>query len=370
MRLRIATFNLENLISRNAVGPKARPQTQPALSLFDFADPDTRAAVQAAIAVALEDDERQATALAIAETRADLLCLQEVDGLGVLAPFLSNYVHAVSPLRYGHMRLVPGNDKRGIDVAFAARKDLFSSDEQVTARSWREATFADLGVHGPELAEMGIPEDSPVFNRDCLEISLAFERAELTLFVCHLKSTGWGPRDGSPALREAEARAIRAIVERRFGERWREAHWIIAGDLNASLHEILPGGTVRRTERAGIEPLFEDFAHDPAALLPEGERWTYHWQETQDGAVVTDRHVQIDHVLLSPALAAANPAPEVTILRRGLPYRVPLDPAHPDRSIGRLSTQGDRYPRIGWDRPRASDHCPLVVEIELPEAEV
>lgn len=124
MRLRIATFNIENLVSRNAVGPKARPQTGPALSLFDFADPAVRDAVQGAIAVALEDDERQATALAIAETRADILCLQEVDSLGVLGPFLANYVHPVSTVRYGHMRLVPGNDKRGIDVAFCARKDL------------------------------------------------------------------------------------------------------------------------------------------------------------------------------------------------------------------------------------------------------
>lgn len=368
MRLRIATFNVENLVSRNVYGPKARPQTGPALSLFDFADPQMRDHIHAATAVALEDDERQATALAIAETRADILCLQEVDGIGVLAPFLANYVHAVSDIRYGHMRLVPGNDPRGIDVAVCARKDLFDDEDQVRARSWKDATFAALGVYDAELEAMGIAPESTVFNRDCLEVSLDVHGISLTLFVCHMKSTGYGPRGASPALRAAEARAVRAIVERRFGEGWRAAHWIVAGDLNAAPYAILPGGEVARTERSGIEPLLEDFAVDPCAALPETERWTYHHRETSEGRVVADRHVQLDWLLLSPALAAAEPAPRVEIIRRGLPYRVPLDPADPDRSIGHLATRADRYPRIGWDRPRASDHCPLVVELTLPPA--
>ncbi|GGK19138.1 endonuclease/exonuclease/phosphatase family protein [Salinarimonas ramus] len=368
MRLRIATFNVENLVSRNAYGPKARPQTGPALSLFDFADPEMRDHIQAAIAVALEDDERLATALAIAETRADILCLQEVDGLGVLAPFLSNYVHALGDIRYGHMRLEPGNDPRGIDVAFCARKDLVDDEARIRSRSWREATFADLGVHDDDLAAMGIAAESRVFNRDCLEVDLDLGETSLTIFICHFKSTGYGPRSGSPVLRRAEARAVRAIVERRFGAGWREASWIVAGDLNAATSAILPGGAIVDVSDSGLEPLLDDFAVDPARSLPPGERWTYFHRETAEGRVLAERHVQLDRVLLSPALAAANPGARVEILRRGLPYRVPLDPAHPDRSIGHLATRADRYPRIGWDRPRASDHCPVVVEIDLPPA--
>jgi hypothetical protein len=45
---------------------------------------------------------------------------------------------------------------------------------------------------------------------------------------------------------------------------------------------------------------------------------------------------------------------------------VPLDPAGPDRSIACLSARNDRYPRVGWDRPKASDHCPVVVELDIP----
>jgi hypothetical protein len=67
MRVRIGTFNIENLISRNRFGPTARPETAPALSLFDFPNQEGRAYAEHAIAIALEDDKRQMTALAISE---------------------------------------------------------------------------------------------------------------------------------------------------------------------------------------------------------------------------------------------------------------------------------------------------------------
>jgi predicted extracellular nuclease len=90
MRLRIATFNVENLASRHSYGPRERPETAPALSLFDFPQAETREQVEASVAVAIEDDKRELTALAIAETRADIIALQEVDNLSVLSAFFAN----------------------------------------------------------------------------------------------------------------------------------------------------------------------------------------------------------------------------------------------------------------------------------------
>ena len=113
MRLRIATFNVENLASRQSFGPRERPETAPALSLFDFPQAETREQVEASVAVAIEDDKRELTALAIAETRADIIALQEVDNLSVLNAFFANYVHRVSDIRYGHFKLVDGNDHFG-----------------------------------------------------------------------------------------------------------------------------------------------------------------------------------------------------------------------------------------------------------------
>jgi predicted extracellular nuclease len=159
---------------------------------------------------------------------------------------------------------------------------------------------------------------------------------------------------------------VRRIVEEKFGAGWRDASWIVAGDFNDFRARILAGGRVEPALPSGIDPLFDDFAVDPLANLPALERWTYFHRGRKGTADAADQHVQLDYVLLSPALAHKNPSPPVEIIRRGLPYRAPLDPAAPDRSLAYLSTRADRYPRVGWDRPKASDHCPVVVEIDLP----
>jgi endonuclease/exonuclease/phosphatase family metal-dependent hydrolase len=370
MRLRIATFNVENLASRHSFGPKERPETGPVLSLFDVPEQEARETVQRSVAVALEDDKRELCALALAETRADLLVLQEVDNLGVMQPFFANYVHRLSDLRYGHFRLIDGNDPRGIDVAFAARQDLFENKKQVKAVSHHEKTFGELEVFTEELAQFGITPDDLVFNRDCLEILLDFGSAELVLYICHFKAIAERP-DGrrlTRPIRQAEARAVKRIVRDRFGEGWRDANWIVAGDLNDFVERIRPGGAVERANPGGIDPLLDDFAVNPIMALPPHERWTCFFRQLPEGdQLLEEQHTQLDYLLLSPALAAANPHPQVEILRRGLPYCVPLDPRHPDRSIGYLATRADRYPRVGWDRPKASDHCPLVVAIDLPD---
>jgi len=370
MRLRICTFNVENLASRQSFGPRARPETAPALSLFDVQEASKREVVERSVAVALEDDKRELCALAIAETRADLLILQEVDNLGVMQPFFANYVHRLGDVTYGHYRLIDGNDPRGIDVAFAARLTLFQDKRQVKARSHQDRTFGELGVHSEELAGFGIKPEDLIFNRDCLEVTLDLQGTELVLYICHFKAIA--DRDDGRRLtrpiRQAEARAVRRIIEERFGAGWRDAHWIVAGDLNDFRERIRPGGAAVPALPSGLDALFEDFAVNPVDALPPEERWTFYYRQAgEHGEPPDEQHTQLDYILLSPALAAANPKPQVELVRRGLPYRVPLDPAHPDRSIGYLATRPDRYPRVGWDRPKASDHCPLVVEIEIPD---
>ncbi len=61
---------------------------------------------------------------------------------------------------------------------------------------------------------------------------------------------------------------------------------------------------------------------------------------------------QLDYLLASPALARKNREAVPEILRAGQPFRA-------------MRHKGHRYPRIGWDRPKASDHCPMVVELTL-----
>lgn len=368
MRLRIATCNVENLSARYRFGEALREDAAAALSLAEFQRPEQREAAERSVAIGLEDDKRQMTALALAETRADLLCLQEVDSLRAMEAFFANYVRRMSDIRYGHFRLMEGNDKRGIDVAFAARRDLLGADG-VRVFSHRDRTFADLDVYSDELAELHIPPTGRVFVRDCLELDLTIQGRSLAVFIGHFKSLeNYKQEDGRKAtrpIRMAEARAVRRLIERRFGVDWREANWIVAGDLNDFTEVIGPLGVVTPSPGHGLGPLLERFAVNPVSQLPPAERWTHfhrEWSEPKERIV--EEHIQLDYVLLSPALARREPT--VEIIRRGLPYRVPLDPGDPDRSIARLALTGDRYPRIGWDRPKASDHCPVVVEFDLP----
>jgi endonuclease/exonuclease/phosphatase family metal-dependent hydrolase len=369
MRLRLLTFNIENLVTRHRFQPGGRPDTSAAMSLFDFRNPAERDAAEKTLHVSLEDDKRQMTALALAESRADLVLLQEVDSLASLQAFFANYVHRVADHRYGHFAVMDGNDTRGIDVAFAARRDLFGGAD-IRLTSHAAATFADLDVHDDDLGRLGIAPNRTVFHRDALMVDLVIRGRPLTLIGCHFKSMNNGRDDGRDAtlpLRRAEARAVRRIIERKFGPEWRHRNWIVAGDLNGYSQSIGPLGRIDDEGESGLEPLTDGFGVDIWQHVQPHERWSHFrraWSETRERLIET--HMPLDHIILSPALAAANPSPRVDLIRAGLPYRVPLDPRDPDRSIATLSAAGGRYPRIGWDRPKASDHCPLILEFNLP----
>ena len=60
-------------------------------------------------------------------------------------------------------------------------------------------------------------------------------------------------------------------------------------------------------------------------------------------------------LLASPALARRNSMGVPDIIRRGQPYRT-LFPE---------GQEVERYPRVGWDRPKASDHCPVAMTFDV-----
>lgn len=74
------------------------------------------------------------------------------------------------------------------------------------------------------------------------------------------------------------------------------------------------------------------------------EQWTHYWAGG-------NAYKQLDHLLLSRSLATNSTAiPE--IMRKGLPTRA-------------SRYTGLRFDGIGRDRPKASDHCPVVMDVEL-----
>ena len=358
MPLRIATFNVENLLRRFTPERDRRTGVwvpDPAVGLFEHTSEAEGRLIEKAFQVAVSDDQRQLTAQAIRDCDADVLCLQEVDGLEVLRWFHDRYLRRAVDEPYEHFALLEGNDRRGIDVAVMSRRGF-----PIRVMSHATLTYRDLGLYNDDLRRWGSEIDDRVFKRDALEVEIETPAGPLTVWICHFKSMGEG-RDRTMGIRRAEAHAVRRLVERRFGDRAAAADWMIVGDLNDYRDKLclerggdgVLHGRHERAEATALDPFHADrFAVDLIERLPPPERWTHYYPEERELS-------PLDHLFVSPALARANPHVRPTVVRAGLPYRVPLDRIRPPLP------PVERYPRVGFDRPKASDHCPLAVTLRL-----
>ncbi|MDN2566131.1 endonuclease/exonuclease/phosphatase family protein [Aquibium sp. A9E412] len=370
MSVRVATFNVENLMNRfDFSGYRNELRQDRALALFEVADEEEYRALERARTIAHTDDTRQLTALAITATRSDILCLQEVDNLAALKAFEYGYLFKMVGEGYREKYSAAGNDGRGIDVAVMLRERTRHGQpiDFVRMTSHAHVTFADFGLHNAALDALGIAPHERIFRRDCLEIDVTVGGRPLTLFLVHFKSMG-PPRDGlsgraaSMPVRHAEAAAVRRIVEQRFGGAGRAARkrWMIVGDLNDYRERVIVGGDAHEgytfdpvTERgSSIDVLTAGgFCENVVERRPALDRWTlYH---TRGPA---ERHLcQLDYLLLSPALARHNARAVPDIVRGGQPWRTVFPPGQ----------EVERFPRVGWDRPKASDHCPVAVSLDI-----
>lgn len=208
--------------------------------------------------------------------------------------------------------------------------------------------------------------DDKIFKRDCLELDLKIGDSPFSLFVTHLKSMSnaresTDARLGTMPVREAEVGAIRRIIEDRFGiDEAPHANFAICGDMNDYQERVVIKGDRRsgysftpvKEERSALDLLTRDgFAINPMQRRDVMDRWTlYHSRGPQE------QHLcQLDYILLSPSLAQRNIERAPEIIRAGQPYRTIFPPGQ----------EVERYPRTGWDRPKASDHCPVVMTLDL-----
>ncbi|MBA8900849.1 MULTISPECIES: endonuclease/exonuclease/phosphatase family protein [unclassified Phyllobacterium] len=370
MSVRIATFNVENLMNRfDFSGFKNNLNKDRTLQLFQINNEEQYRQLEQGRAIAHADDTRQLTALAIAETHADILCLQEVDNIGALNAFEFGYLFKMVGEGYRHKYMLEGNDMRGIDVAVLMRDQTRHGEpiEFIEMTSHAHVTYNDFGLYNADLAALGLEPHERIFKRDCLEIDVRIGGRPLTLFVSHFKSMG-PPRNGldgrtaSMPVRMAEARAVRRIIENRFAGSGGPAdkHWVICGDFNDYRERVIIGGDSMggytfepvREAASSVDVLLEGgFCENLVERRPVMDRWTlYHTRGPEE------RHLcQLDYILASPALARTNSDAVPDIIRRGQPYRTIFPP---DQKV-------EMFPRIGWDRPKASDHCPVAVTFDV-----
>ncbi|MEJ6395307.1 endonuclease/exonuclease/phosphatase family protein [Gymnodinialimonas sp. 2305UL16-5] len=373
-KFRLCSFNIENLFTRFDFSafsdPRAAAYLSPIVQFYgNFGDGDLtkfeefKRFVQTA-AISQDDDKRQHTALAIAEADAHVYCLQEVDGFDALVRFIEAYVKKTMGERFHNRVLHEGNDMRGIDVAaISVRNVPFYS----RSHAWLTGSVIDDTESGQALLDQ-FPlakararqlRSQRVFRRDCLELEVIVGENKVSLFNCHFKSMGGRDPERSLATRQTEAILVRELITRKFADP-AAALWAICGDLNDALEFRFvssvenddgsftesPRGTPPSGEDGSALEVFlsDGFAVNLLDTLPEDERYTHYFAGGRS-------KTQLDYILASPALAGrVRGAPEV--IRAGMPHRVP-----------NLATP--RYPRIGWDRPKASDHCPVVVEFDI-----
>ena len=369
MSLRLATFNVENLMNRfDFSGYRNQLNEDRTLALFDIQSEAEYKMLEQARAIAQSDDTRQLTALAIAATRADIICMQEVDNIEALKAFEYGYLFKMVGEGYRQKYTTAGNDSRGIDVAVMMRNETAQGQpiEFVRMTSHAYVTFEQFGLFTPELAELGHQANERIFRRDCLEVDVKIGGVPLTLYLVHFKSMG-SPRNGldgreaTMPLRVAEAQAVRRIIEERFSkDHAADKRWAICGDMNDYRQRVKIAGDdvdgyrfeVVDENQSCINVLTAGgFCENVVERRPEMNRWTFY--HTRGPA---ERHLcQLDYILLSKGLAAKNATAVPDIIRNGQPWR----------TIFPAGQEVERFPRAGWDRPKASDHCPVAITLDM-----
>uniref|UniRef100_A0AAU2A453 Endonuclease/exonuclease/phosphatase family protein n=1 Tax=Streptomyces sp. NBC_00093 TaxID=2975649 RepID=A0AAU2A453_9ACTN len=306
--LRLATFNVENLFARWRFKEGVNP-----------ADANKRGwIVDRTQFVELGQDDKAITGAALREVGADVLALQEVENVDTLKHFRARSLGAAYPYVAG----VDGNDPRLIDVAVLSRFPI------THIRSHQH--FLDP-----------ISPTTALFSRDCLEVDVEVgagaSTRTVTLYVNHFKSMSGG-RSETREKRVQQAAKVMELVTERFGRNPGDSAFVVLGDLNDYLATDEEG-------TPGISDLVGwDQVENVVTRLPADEQWTHYYAKD-------DEYHQLDYLLPSASLAAATTVvPE--IYRKGLPLRA-------------NKYTGPRLMGVGMDKPKASDHCPVVFEIEV-----
>ena len=296
----VASFNCENLFTRFRFSANLKQSTIDNAVKNGFI-------LDRKLFETIIEKERDLTAKAIKDTKADILGLQEVENLDTLKSFQSRFLKS-----YQYQYLIDGNDPRLIDVGVLSK---------IVAKHLVTHQFDKSGK-------------SKVFSRDCLEIEYNLNGTPFTLFVNHFKSM-LGGRSQTMARRKAQSQRVVQIVTDKFGSNPGNENFIIVGDLN----DYMPS--------SGLHPLLSQpwLENVVQTRLPQSEQWT-HWYDREKSVS------QLDYILVSKRIADGNPNAKPLIVRKGLAQKA-------------TQYAGPRYPGVGALRPSASDHCPVGITITI-----
>ena len=305
-KIRIATFNCENLFLRFKFTENIKRNQKKLNNIIQ-----NGFIIDKKYVTRLVEAEKKLTAQAIRATNADIIALQEVENMDALKKFNTDYLKTAG---YTYKMLIDANDPRLIDVALLSRIPI---DSVVSHQHLKNGSRT-------------------VFSRDCLEVRflLGKNKTPLTLFINHFKSM-IGGRTQTQLRRKQQSEAVVTILKNRFGNNPGGKNWIVLGDLN----DYLPSNA--------LQPLVDNpWIENVIERIPDiNQRWTHWWDKE-------NQYRQLDYLLLSRSLAHKNINAIPEIVRNGLAKNA-------------TKYTGARFPGIGKTKPSASDHCPVVIELEV-----
>ncbi|UUT22430.1 endonuclease/exonuclease/phosphatase family protein [Pseudomonas sp. T8] len=322
-RVRVASFNVENLFNRYAIldkpweGRNYEKMIQ-AVGLVSLAGRDG-----SLVDYATTHTQRNNTAEVILEAEPDVLLLCEVENIHTLRIFNHDYLSDY----FDQIVLIDGNDPRGIDVGLLVRKGFSGKIDSIRTHVNELKSGATGSVTWGSRPNFGYLANNALFSRDCLEVDVTIGDHTLCFLGNHFKA-----QDGkteSDERRKAQADRVFQI----FSEAKRNRFPIVLGDLNADIDR----GTAAGDSLLGLVKGFGVVD----AFSTESDRWTHFYDYGSDVS-------RLDYILVDDRLALGDRK----IIRKGLSKRC-------------KQYTGPRYPTVSFQHTEASDHCLISVDIDF-----
>ncbi len=317
MRVKVATFNLENLFNRYSFldtpwNGRDYEKFVQAIGVVSIASRQGDL-----VSYSITEIQRNNTAQAILEITPDILAVEEVENLHTLRIFNDTYLDNY----FDRMLLINGNDPRDINVGFLVKRGF--PGEILNIR-----THIDDGVKNRSSARnMGYLANGGIFSRDCLEIDMMLNGLIITFMINHFKAQDKTKK--SVERRKLQASTVAALVENTVRDGKKP---IVLGDLNMD-----PRHPVFRGDDSLVPLLSSPYLNDPFPA----DTWTHYY-------VPDKKTSRLDYILVDKDI----PVVQTEVNYKGLTTKCQV-------------YSGERYPTIGQEHTEASDHCPTAVTLEI-----
>jgi endonuclease/exonuclease/phosphatase family metal-dependent hydrolase len=254
---------------------------------------------------------RQNTAQVIKDVNPHIMCVVEAESRPTMQAFDAHLLG----YRFRYEMLIDANDPRGIDVGLYSKYPLG-------------------GVWTHMFDKVG---SSTVFSRDCLEVEVLLPNGQSMFVLCnHFKSRGYDYDGTADAKRLRQSTRLAEILS---GYHLTQDWVIVCGDLNDD------------PTSAQLRPLLDVYnLHDVLDLqFPNDSprRWTYHYNDFE----------QIDYILVSTPLKQRFL--EAGVERRGIYELNTLTTAS---GVVDIETE---YPTVTHWTNAASDHGAVWVDLDI-----